>query len=217
MKKKLIKLLLQIIILISLTNVSYGKGALDINVTIQPVGTTKKYNHGNSLLLDAGVMNAQSASGELLLANVTVTMVTKDTTDGTSEAPGIEGDFSLPFKLSLLEMDRNIKLYNLVKYKNGNEADMTLNMKKITILDKQIFPSTVTGDTYLFIANQQEADQAAGKNAIALKSLTYSFELWLNITGANVGDIIRKDVQAKDPTAIGNIQDIIKEQFQSSI
>lgn len=216
MAKKMKKFILYIIILSCISIWSFAKGTLEINAVIQPEGTTKKYSYGTTLLLDAGIVNSQSGTKELKIATVTVDMVAKATEVGSSSLPGIEGDFNQGFSLSSLIKNQMVKLGAIKRYK-GDTADINLAIRAGKVEVEELLNNVATGDKYLFVAHESEVQNVVNLGYKPIKRLKYSFELWLEVQNAKIGDIVRKDVQAKNQTeAMGNIQDIIKEQFSNA-
>ncbi|STO31327.1 Uncharacterised protein [Fusobacterium necrogenes] len=215
--KKIKSLILYIFILLCISSLAYAKGTLKVNAVIQPDGTTKKYSYGEALLLDAGVINSQSGTKELKLATVRVDMLAEPTDVGNPSLPGIEGDFNQAFILNSVIKDQMVKLGVIKKYKNGDNADIELAISGGKIEVEDLFRPGQGGDKYLFVAHESEVEQVISLGYKPIKRLIYTFELWLKVQNAKVGDIVRKDVQAKNNTeAIGNIQDIVKEQFSNA-
>lgn len=217
MDRRLEKIIIYIIILNLTTILTYAKGTLSVNATIQPYGTTKKYNYNSSLLLDAGILNSNSNVSELKLGTVTVDMRAEQTGNDPGIQLGISGDFNQTFSLSKVQTPKDVVLTTITKYKNAENANMELKIKNVQILVKTLLSnSPEVGDTYLFVAYPDElTNLPPGINAI--QHLTYSFELWVQVSGVKAGDIIRRDVKTQEGTeAIGNIQDIIKEQFRNA-
>lgn len=215
MKEILKKICILVLALNCMTTLLYAKGRLTVTTIIEPYGTTKKYSNTTTLLLDAGALNSNSNIGEIMLAKVTVIMQTERiTSDGDTNPDGIIGDFNVAFKLNSLETFGNqpVKLGKLIKYKNGDVADMNLSIRNTKILSKKIIDEDIANEYYYFIAFPEESYL---KNKV--ESLSYSFDLYLSVSGTKVGDIIRKDVETKaeGQAAIGRIQDIIKEQFRA--
>lgn len=214
MKEILKKVCIYILVLSSVTTVLYAKGRLNITTIIEPYGTTKKYTTPTSLLLDAGVLNSSSNIEEIKLAKVTVDMQTEQiTADGDTDPNVITGDFNLHFKLGSLETlgNRDVNLGKLIAYKNGQSVDMTLSIKNTKILSKIVTDENDIQGNYYFIAYPNESSLSN-----KVQRLSYSFDLYLRVTGAKIGDIIRKDVEIKNTgEAVGRIQDIIKEQFRA--
>lgn len=216
MMEKLKKLYMYIFLFSCLTIGVYAKGTLKVKTVIEPYKTTKKYNNGKTLLLDAGALNSNSSISEIKVTTVIVEMQAVQSNNGNNGSVGIEGDFNLPFSLKKLENlgEKKLTANTLKKYKNGSTANMDIYVKNIKILDKKIHNENINNDTYLFIAYPEEETNGANK----LGALKYSFDLYLKVSGIKTGDIIRKDVTtginsgaAED--AIGRIKDIIKDQF----
>lgn len=216
MKEKIKRILICFIIFNCFIIGVYAKGTLKVTTQIIPEGKTKKYISGNSLLIDAGILNSQTNIGKIVLAKVTVDMIAEATTNGTTDVPGIDGEFNAPFSMIKFKERKEIPLSTIKKYKGGEQAMMALKIENLQITyEEKINNASSTIEDYLFIAHQNEADSVA-ESAHALKHLTYTFDLSLEVTNVKSGDIIRSDVKSKDETGletIGSIQDIVRLQF----
>lgn len=216
MKEKIIKIFLYSIIFSCFSIGIYAKGTLKISTQIVPEGKVKKYIRNDSLLIDAGILNGQSNAGKIRLAKVTVDMVAEATEVPSNNLPGIAGDFNAEFSMTEFMGRQNIPLTSITRYKGGAEAKMTLKIEELQINTKTIIniaPNSI--DQYLFVAHQNEASQI-NNSMHALQHLNYTFILSLEVEKVNNGDIIRSDVKPKDNAegiTIGNIQDIVREQF----
>lgn len=194
-----------------------GKGTLYIKTQIIPVGTTKKYLMGSSLILDAGVLNSNSSINELPIASVSVNMYTART-GGNGTPNGISGEFNNVYKLgefNELLKEQKIDLGALTRYKNGKNAELELVAKNFRVVNLIVEHSRPQSNGYVFIAYPEDA--TINENGVT--SFSYTFDLYLKVRNFNVGDIVRGDVttgmgNGVDLDAVGHLQDIIKDQFR---
>lgn len=215
MKEKIKKIFIYFIILNCFIVNIYGKGSMTVNIRIDPFEKTKKYDTGQLILIDAGILNSQSNTGRIKLGTVTVEMLTKQTDHGANIKLGIPGEFNEQFNLSSLSTFTNVPLTTIKKYKGGETAKMDLKIENLQIITKILTNGQVpTGDAYLFVAYPNEVTPALPVNP--LSHLVYSFDLYLEVSGVNSGDIIKRDIRTMaegEAEAIGSMQDIIKAQF----
>lgn len=216
----LMKKIIVVYVLLPFIVFAQGKGTLIVRTQILPIGTTKKYNTSKNLILDAGVLNSKSDTQKLRIATVYVRMITQKTENG-DDPTGIAGDFNLPFKLNQFESKLNnqpISMGELVKYKNGQRINIQLYAENFRIVERDVFDDNTSTDAqFVFVAYPEEAKDKGASNLVI--GLSYTFDLYLDIKGAEVGDIVRKDVTTgmgigTELDAVGHLKDIIKDQFR---
>lgn len=202
---------------------SSGIGDMEVNVTIIPTNKTKKYNLKDKLILDAGTYNSLEENiFEHHLATVVVKMspkknVAKEKKRTTESYCILDSEFNVPYKLNYLfngELSGEIALANLKNYYNGANSNMILREKNFKKISIQLSKTDEKDEYYTFSAYPDECIEQNGTNIVSY--LEYSFELYLDILSVSKGTIIGKDVLVKEEdieTAIGSIDDVIKNQF----
>lgn len=198
-----------------------GIGDLDITVDLKPAYGTKKYYMDRSILLDVGDINSKSIEIKKKIADVTVIMKTKESTNGTgNDYCVIDGDFNVPYHLDKVSNLNNQKIQTseLTRYYKGNNIQIELYQDNFKLIHKSVLNEVGMEHTYSFSAYPEKCvTEGNGQNII--RELSYSFEIWIDIKNAGVGDIVRTDVSIKGTPstedAIGAIKDLVKEQFRT--
>lgn len=219
MKKILKKVILYILFSVYVLGANNeGKGTLNIQTEIIPVGKTKKYGVNKKLILDAGILNSETSNNKIVLASIKVRMYTsQNSTDEGGNANGISGDFNLGFDLKRFDEHgrrEEISLGPLVQYKNGNNVKMKLFAENFRIMSVDVRDPN-DSNRYYFIAYPNEAQ--IGNEIV---SMIYTFDLCLEVEGVRSGDIVRQDVTTSINSGEGNaeatgwLKDIIKDQFR---
>lgn len=212
MKRKIINLLMFFILILPIIAANnQGKGTLNVEIYSTPLGKTKKYMRNQDMILDTGILNSESRITEIPLLNVMVKMRTEATGAGGGDANGIGGEFNGLYKLNKFSGLENYKLKmgTLKNYKGNGSAVLEVYTKNLKITHKKINKENLSMDGYVFVAH---TDEATIDNQIL--ELEYTFDLYLNVTGAVDGDIVRQDIITETGgEAVAWIKDIIKEQF----
>lgn len=205
---------------------SLGIGDIDIHVSVVPENRVKKYDVDNKLVLDTGIYNSNSKSlEERKIATIYVKMKTKPTEDINSEDIGsavciLEGDFSVPFRLRMLEtqdLNGEIPMNNIKDYFKGEGADLILREKNFKISNRNILKEDPNEEKYRFSAYPIECsniDSDLAKNIVS--NLEYQFELWLEVKNIQSGAIVRKDISIEDEiqsSVVGSAEDLVKRHF----
>lgn len=218
---KIVKIIFLFFSLVLISFANGGKGDLDITVDLKPVSPTKKYYIDSSILLDAGTFNAKSLVNRIKLADVTVKMVTRESNNSSgNDYCVIDGDFTDLYDLSKFSSlnGKEITTSELTKYyvHNGNNnIGMKLYEENFKLTEKEIINPVITKNTYSFSAYPEECMKKNGENII--KSLEYSFEIWLEVSGVRSGEIVRTDVNINKneirAEADGAIKDLVEQHF----
>lgn len=210
------------------TSVGQGIGDLDINISMTPAPKVKKYPIKDTILLDTGTQNTgdlkNSFIGRQKIADVVVTMQTRKSNNNNSKQYCIiDGDFNGLYKIKNIENfgKKEIETNAIHKYKETGNLNIKLYQENFKLSKSSvILEEDLSKPTYTFVAYPEECEKISEekpKNLIV--RLIYSFEIWMEISGANVGDKVRIDVAVDNQTgtneAVGAIKDLVKDHFRS--
>lgn len=217
---KKIYVLFMNILITSIVFCGSGKGDLDITLNLTPFSTTKKYNVDRSVLLDVGDFNSKSLINEKKIADVTVDIQARKSENGNgNDICIIDGDFNGLYYLDKLAEKNNnqeIKTSDLVNYYSENKVGMKLTQRNFQIKIMNVENRGSTQDKYSFSA-YADTESCKGRKNLVTK-FQYTFEIWLEVTGARPGDILRKDVNISNgkatEEAVGALKDLVKEQIE---
>lgn len=212
-------------LMIYIASFAGGIGDLDITINLIPEGTTKKYTVNGNILLDAGDINSESLKQtiEKKIATVEVTMSTKKTEllNRENDYCVIEGgDLTEHYRIRDLKTLGGAKIKtNKLEIYHGNGIGFELYQKNFKIINADVITNDGFNDTYAFSAYPEECMTiSGGRDSNLIKSLKYSFEIWIKIENAKVGDIVRTEVTIANNNvseeAIGAIKDLVREQFK---
>lgn len=216
-----------IFLIFSISIFGQGMGDLDISINMTPAGVTKKYIFDDSILLDTGTKNSTDIyfpfNGSEKIADVTVIMhAKKNNSPDTGKYCVIDGDFNTLYKLrELEELEGKIETSNLKKYSQAEKTTITLYQKNFKRLKETVIANeSKESEYYKFVAYPDECIN--GKNGEKQTNIVvifaYSFEIWMEVSGAQKGDIVKTDVgiDSKETTSetVGTLKDLVKDQFR---